>query len=100
MDIRNVILSPIVTEKSMQDASLGRFTFKVVKDASKTIIKKAIEEKFKVKVVKTYVSIIKGKRNRVGIRRVEIDKTPYKKAIVKLQKGQKIGLFDAGEKKE
>ncbi|MBI4089506.1 MAG: 50S ribosomal protein L23 [Candidatus Levybacteria bacterium] len=93
---QDVIIAPIITEKSMQDAGLGKFTFKVVTEASKPSIKKAIEKRFKVKVLKTFVSLVKGKTARRGIRRMEIVKTPWKKATVKLEKGQKIALFDVG----
>ncbi|MEK7517202.1 MAG: 50S ribosomal protein L23 [Patescibacteria group bacterium] len=98
MDIRDIIVAPIITEKSMQDAAKGRFTFKVVRDADKNLIKRAVEEKFKVNVLQTLVSVIKGKRKRVGIRRMEIKEPAWKKAIVLLAKDQKIGLFDAGGK--
>lgn len=98
MDIRDIIVAPIITEKSMQDAAKGRFTFKVVRDADKNLIKRAVEEKFKVNVLQTLVSVIKGKRKRVGIRRMEIKEPAWKKATVKLAKDQKIGLFDAGGK--
>lgn len=99
MDIRDVIIAPIITEKSMRDAGLGRFTFKVAIGANKPFIKSAIEKKFKVKVLKTFISIVKGKTDRIGVRRVEIVKTPWKKATVKLAKDQKIVLFDvAGQK--
>lgn len=92
----DIIIAPIITEKSMQDVSLGRFTFKVAMGANKDIIKKAIEEKFKVNVLKTFISVIKGKRQRIGIRRREINVTPWKKATVRLAKDQKISLFDQG----
>jgi len=100
MDIRDVIVAPIITEKSMQDAAKGRFTFRVAKDADKSIIKRAVEEKFKVEVLRTFVSVVKGKRGRVGIKRVEINVQAWKKATVKLAKDQKISLFDAGGKTE
>ncbi len=96
MNIRDVIIAPIITEKSMQDAALSKFTFKVATGANKPFIKEAIEKKFKVKVLKTFVSIVKGKTGRIGIRRTEITKTAWKKATVKLEKDQKIALFDVG----
>ena len=96
MNIRDVIIGPIISEKSMQDVAKGRFTFKVARYADKRNIKRAVEEKFKVNVLQTFVSIIKGKRQRVGIKRTEINVTPWKKATVRLAKDQKISLFDAG----
>ena len=95
---QDIIIAQIITEKSMQDAGLGKFTFKVAGRADKKSVKKAVEEKFKVNVVSTHISVVKGKRNRVGKQRMEINVTPWKKATVKLQKDQKIGLFDTGGK--
>lgn len=99
MNIRDVIIAPVITEKSMGDAARGRYTFKVALDANKPHIKQAIEEKFKVKVLKTMVSLIKGKTGRKGIKREEFVKTSWKKATVQLAKDQKIGLFDIGGQK-
>lgn len=100
MDIRDVIVAPIITEKSMQDAKMGKFTFKVALQANKPLIKQAIEKKFKVKVLKVFVSIIKGRTDRKGIKREKFVKSPWKKTIVKLPKDQKIALFDVGGQKE
>ena len=100
MNIRQVIIAPVITEKSMRDAGLGRFTFKVAVSVNKPLIKEAIEKNFKVKVLKTFVSLVKGKTGRVGARRTEIVKTPWKKATVVLPKDQKISLFDTGGQSE
>lgn len=96
MNIRDVILAPIITEKSMQDAALGKFTFRVAIQANKPLIKRAIEERFKVKVLQTFVSIVKGRTDKKGVRRQEFVKSAWKKATVKLPKDQKIALFDTG----
>lgn len=96
MNLTDVVIAPIISEKSIKDAALGKFTFKVAKSANKNLIKEAIEKKFKVNVLRTFVMVVKGKTDRIGIRRVEIVKTPWKKAIVKLPKDQKIALFDVG----
>ena len=96
MNIRDVIIAPIITEKSMSDAAKGRYTFKVATATNKPFIKQAIEEKFKVKVVKIMTSMVKGKTDRRGVKREEFVKTPFKKATVQLAKDQKIGLFDVG----
>lgn len=96
MNMRDVIIAPVITEKSMKDAALGRFTFKVVSEANKPFIKNAIEQKFKVKVLKIFVSLVKGRTDRKGIRREEFVKPSWKKATVQLAKDQKIALFDVG----
>jgi large subunit ribosomal protein L23 len=100
MNIRDVIIAPIITEKSMRDAALSRYTFKVATATNKPLIKQAIEAKFKVKVVKIMTSIVKGKTGRRGIKREEFVKTAWKKATVQLAKGQTIGLFDVGGQEE
>lgn len=93
----DVIIAPLISEKSTKDVTLGRFTFKVHKSASKRDIKKAIENKFKVNVVNVSTMIIKGKKKRYGRRQIEAVGGPWKKAIVALKEGQKIDLFDVGE---
>jgi large subunit ribosomal protein L23 len=92
------ILGPIITEKSMNDASKGRYTFKVTKDATKTEIKQEIEERFKVNVIRVSTINIKGRSLRAGTRRVEIALSTFKKAIALLKEGQKIAMFDIGGK--
>jgi large subunit ribosomal protein L23 len=90
----DVILGPIISEKSMNDASKGRYTFKVTVKAGKADIKKAVEEKFKVNAVKISTVTVKGRTVRAGIKRTEITRSPFKKAIVTVKAGQKIAIFD------
>ena len=92
------ILGPVISEKSMSDASKGRYTFKVAKDATKKEIKKEVEEKFKVNVLKTSTISIKGRSLKAGTKRLEVVLSPFKKAIVLLKTGQKISIFDSGAK--
>ena len=94
--MKKIILGPIITEKSMNDATLRKFTFRVEKHANKNEIKKEIEKKFKVNVVNISTSILKGKKIRTGTKRLERKVSDYKKAIVTLKEGQKIGLFELG----
>lgn len=94
MDIHNIILRPIISEKSTQDAAKGKFTLEVALAASKPIIKKAIESAFKVKVVSLTTRIMKGKTKRGGVRRTEVLGSSWKKATVQLPPEQKIDLFD------
>ncbi len=81
----------------MNDAGAGKFTFKVSKKARKEQIKKAVEQKFKVNVLRVAVINVKGKLKRTGKKRMETQTKGYKKAIVKLKPGQKIDLFETGE---
>ena len=66
MEARDVILRPVVTEASMADLDDKRYTFDVNVQATKTQVKKAIEEIFDVKVVKVNVINVKGKFKRQG----------------------------------
>lgn len=90
----DVIMAPIISEKSMADAAKSKFTFKVSRKADKLSIKKEVEEKFKVNVLSVATITTKGRSSRVGTRRVEVTKQPKKKAVVTLRPGQKIAIFD------
>jgi large subunit ribosomal protein L23 len=96
MDYTNIIISPIISEKSMDDVSKTKFTFRVNKGASKGQIKLAIEGKFKVNVIEIKTLNMKGKTKRFGQKRIETKTSGFKKAIVVLKSGQKIDLFEAG----
>lgn len=91
-DHRDVIIKPVITEKSMNLLVDNKYTFIVDKRANKTEIKNAVESIFNVKVDKVYTINVKGKPKRMG--RFE-GKTPErKKAIVALKPGQKIPIFE------
>ncbi|MDO8515310.1 MAG: 50S ribosomal protein L23 [bacterium] len=90
----NILIKPIITEKSMQDAKNGRFTFEVGKDANKQSIMFAAAEMFKVHPVSVTTIIVKGQRTKFGKRRQEKEVTSWKKALIKLKKDEKIDLFD------
>lgn len=86
----DIIIAPVITEKSMANQKNNVFTFKVVKSATKEEIKKAVEEAFDVKVVGVNTLNTKSKRKRVG-RYAGRTKT-YKKAVVTLAQGSTISL--------
>lgn len=92
--MQNVIIRPLITEKSISLANSGKYTFIVSKDAGKSNIKLAVEEAFGVTVLDIVTSMVKGKTLRTGKRRIEIVISPVKKAIVKIAKDQKIDLFE------
>jgi large subunit ribosomal protein L23 len=94
----NVIIAPVISEKSMDSAAKGRYTFRVNARATKHEIKKAVEEKFKVNVLKISTITIKGRSVRAGVRRTEVLQSPFKKAVVTVKEGQKIAIFDSGAK--
>lgn len=65
-DPHDVILQPVITEQSMMDASMGKYTFIVAKDAGKTEIKQACEKLFEVKVTAVNTIKLRGKFRRMG----------------------------------
>ncbi len=79
---RDIIMKPIITERSMEAAEDKKFTFKVDKRANKIEIKNAVEEIFGVKVEKVTTMNMKGKVKRTG--RFVGKRADWKKAIVKL----------------
>ena len=87
-----IIKAPIITEQSMKvKDEQNRYTFKVDKKANKVEIKKAIEAIFKVHVISVNTVNVLPKYKKVG--KYEGLKPAYKKAIVKLEDGQKIDAF-------
>ncbi|MDR1160689.1 MAG: 50S ribosomal protein L23 [Syntrophomonadaceae bacterium] len=91
-DLRDVIIRPLVTEKSMNLLEENKYTFIVGKRSNKTEIKNAIEKIFKVNVEKVSTMNVKGKPKKMG--RFIGKKPDYKKAIVKVRSGEKIRIFD------
>ena len=90
----DVIIKPVVTETSMDDAQNKKYTFKVARDANKTEIKAAVEEIFDVEVARVNVMNVKGKVKRLG--RTEGMTAKSKKAIVTLTEGSKEIEFFQG----
>jgi large subunit ribosomal protein L23 len=94
-DPRDVILRPVVSEKSYALLDEGVYTFIVHPDSNKTEIKHAIESIFSVRVTKVNTMNRNGKRKR-NRRTFTFGKRPdTKRAIVTLAPGEKIDLFEA-----
>ncbi|MTI84014.1 MAG: 50S ribosomal protein L23 [Firmicutes bacterium] len=92
MNAWDIIKKPVITEKSMQMLEENKYTFIVDMRANKPEIRKAVEELFKVKVSKVRTMRVKGKPKRF---RASVGRTPdRKKAIITLEEGQKIELFE------
>lgn len=87
-----VIKRPLVTEKNSILAEQGVYVFEVNKTATKDDIKKAVEKYFRVKVagVNTVMCRGRAKRTRLGVSAAP----KWKKALVRLNKGEKISLFE------
>ena len=88
---QDIIIAPVITEKSMAGIATKKYTFKVACDANKIEIAKAIEEIFNVHVTKVNTANVKSKPKRQ--RYVQGRTRTWKKAIVTLAEGDKIELF-------
>jgi len=87
-----VLRRPVITEKNTMLIEQNKYTFEVSRDANKPQIKEAVEKAFKVKVSSVNVIHVPGKMRRAGRRR---GMTPsWKKAVVTLEPGNKIELFE------
>ena len=93
MEARDIIIRPLITEKSTTLMTEGKYVFEVAKAASKIEIAKAISQIFNVKVVSVNTVNVEGKVKRMG--RSIGKRSDYKKAIVKLAAGETIEFFEA-----
>ncbi len=91
---QDIILKPVITEKSMDDLQTGKYTFKVAKDANKSEIKKAVEQLFGVEVAKVNTMNCLGRTKRVG--RYVGKTSDWKKAIITLTEDSKTIEFFEG----
>ena len=90
-----VLISPVVSEKSYGQIVENRYTFKVHKDAHKTQIRQAVEELFDVHVVAVNVLKVQPKPKRRGL--ISGTKKGWKKAIVEVKAGEKIDIFEGAQ---
>ena len=96
----SIILRPILSEKgTLLSETQNKFIFQVEKHSNKLEIKKAVEEKFKVKISKVATLNIKGKNKNMTIRsnghilRTSGNRSSWKKAIITLEKGFSIDML-------
>lgn len=97
MHIQDIIINQIISEKAIKAQEENKFSFIVKAAASKRDIKQAVSDMYRVKVLSVLTSINKGGRRKVGAKRTEISLGAWKKAIVKLNKGDKLNLFGKSE---
>lgn len=88
---QDIIIRPMLTEKSTSNLAFNKYTFKVHKDANKIQVRQAIESLFKVKVVKVNTVTMRGK-TRKRFRRNMVRTPDWKKAIITLREGDKIQI--------
>lgn len=89
---RDILLAPIVTEKTSAMMQDNRYAFKVALNANKIEIRQAIEEVFNVKVLTVNTVRVLGKVKRMG--KTQGKRSDYKKAFVQLAPGQTIEFFE------
>jgi large subunit ribosomal protein L23 len=90
-----VLLAPVVSEKSYSLITDRKYTFRVHKDAHKTQIRQAVEELFGVKVTNVNVVKVQSKPKRRGLHRGT--RPGWKKAIVQLGEGESIEIFEGAQ---
>jgi len=89
-DLYSIIQSPVITEKSTMDSQFNKVTFNVSIDASKPLIKEAVEKLFKVKVLRVNTILEKGKLKTFKGRKAL--RSDSKKAVVTLAEGQTLDV--------
>ena len=90
-----VLLAPVVSEKSYSLIGERRYTFKVHKDAHKTQVRQAVEELFEVKVQAVNIVKVQAKPKRRGISKGI--RPGWKKAIVQVREGEAIEIFEGAQ---
>ena len=95
MDHSQVLIRPIVSEKSYVLATAGKYTFRVHKDAHKTQIKQAVEALFDVHVLEVRTSSVPSKPKRRGLTSGRTRE--WKKAVVQVREGDSIPIFQGLE---
>jgi large subunit ribosomal protein L23 len=98
MDWSQVIIRPVVSEKSFVLAEAGKYTFRVHDKAHKTQIRQAVEQLFDVKVTGVRTVSVKSKPKRRGVHSGRT--RSWKKAIVQVREGDTIPIFQAFEAPE
>jgi large subunit ribosomal protein L23 len=93
MEARDILIKPIVTEKSTALMEERKYTFRVPLFATKIQIRQAVEQIFKVKVQAVNTMRYEGKMKRLG--RTQGRRSDWKKAVVTLKPGETIELFEA-----
>ena len=90
-----ILLAPVVSEKSYAQIADRKYTFRVHKDAHKTQIRQAVEELFEVRVADVKVIKVQPKPKRRGL--IKGTRPGWKKAVVQLREGEKIEIFGGAQ---
>ena len=92
MDLGNVIVRPVISEKSYALIGEGKYTFRVHERANKTQIADAVQEAFGVSVASVRTAKVRSKPKRRGLHQGKT--RAWKKAVVQLGPGERIELFE------
>ena len=90
-----VLIAPVVSEKSYGQIAQNRYTFKVHQDAHKTQVRQAVEELFDVKVLNVAIIKVQAKPKRRG--QIRGIRPGWKKAVVQLKQGDSIEIFEGAQ---
>ena len=90
-----VLISPVVSEKSYGQIAQNRYTFRVHKDAHKTQVRQAVEQQFDVKVERVNILKVQPKPKRRGL--IKGTRPGWKKAVVQLKPGDTIEIFEGAQ---
>ena len=91
--VHDILIRPVISEKSTQQTERNNYTFAVARDANKFQIKAAVEAEFKVNVLDVRVLTVKPKQKRRGRRQSGMT-AAWRKAVVTIAQGQKIQFFE------
>jgi len=95
VDASQILLAPIVSEKSYAGTSVGKYTFRVHEDAHRTQVRQAVEQLFDVEVAHVNILKVQPKPKRRGM--IKGTKQGWKKAIVQLKPGHTIEFFEGAQ---
>jgi len=95
MHAGQIVLAPVVSEKSYAGTADGLYTFRVHQDAHKTQVRQAVEELFGVKVARVNIVKVRPKPKRRGL--IKGTRQGWKKAIVQLHPGHTIEFFEGAQ---
>ena len=95
MNSRQVIIRPVISEKSYALLAANKYTFRVHEDAHKTQVRQAVEELFGVKVERVNMITVQAKPKRRGLSKGT--KPGWKKAVVQLREGDTIEIFEGAQ---
>lgn len=93
MRLSNVLVKPVVTEKSVTAAGVNKYTFKTDLKASKHAIANEVKRMYNVDVIAVKTMVMPGKKKRILKTRLNTKTNNWKKAVVELKEGQTIDLF-------